>query len=66
MCCRAHAALRVAIGIAVAVVTQHPSLRLQCVTSVDRHRDNTTPDTTNRRFALTLNLNSDEYDGGEL
>jgi predicted 2-oxoglutarate/Fe(II)-dependent dioxygenase YbiX len=30
------------------------------------HRDNTTPATVGRRFALTLNLNSDEYDGGEL
>jgi predicted 2-oxoglutarate/Fe(II)-dependent dioxygenase YbiX len=30
------------------------------------HRDNTTPATAGRRFALTLNLNSDEYDGGEL
>jgi predicted 2-oxoglutarate/Fe(II)-dependent dioxygenase YbiX len=31
-----------------------------------RHRDNNTPSTTGRRFALTINLNSDEYDGGEL
>ena len=31
-----------------------------------RHRDNQTPATATRRFALTLNLNSDEYDGGEL
>lgn len=31
-----------------------------------RHRDNQTPRTETRRFALTLNLNSDEYDGGEL
>ncbi len=31
-----------------------------------RHRDNQTPATETRRFALTLNLNSDEYDGGEL
>jgi predicted 2-oxoglutarate/Fe(II)-dependent dioxygenase YbiX len=30
------------------------------------HRDNQTPATANRRFALTLNLNSDEYEGGEL
>jgi predicted 2-oxoglutarate/Fe(II)-dependent dioxygenase YbiX len=30
------------------------------------HRDNTTPATAGRRFALTLNLNSEEYDGGEL
>ena len=31
-----------------------------------RHRDNQTPTTATRRFALTLNLNSDEYEGGEL
>ena len=31
-----------------------------------RHRDNSTPSTTGRRFALTLNLNSEDYDGGEL
>jgi predicted 2-oxoglutarate/Fe(II)-dependent dioxygenase YbiX len=31
-----------------------------------RHRDNSTPTTEGRRFALTLNLNSEEYDGGEL
>ena len=30
------------------------------------HRDNSTPATAGRRFALTLNLNSDEYEGGEL
>lgn len=30
------------------------------------HRDNTTPGTAHRRFAMTLNLNSDEYEGGEL
>ncbi|MEZ5830786.1 MAG: 2OG-Fe(II) oxygenase [Dongiaceae bacterium] len=30
------------------------------------HRDNTTPATAGRRLALTLNLNSDEYEGGEL
>jgi predicted 2-oxoglutarate/Fe(II)-dependent dioxygenase YbiX len=31
-----------------------------------RHRDNQTPATASRRFALTLNLNSDEHEGGEL
>lgn len=31
-----------------------------------RHRDNQTPATATRRFALTLNLNSDEYEGGAL
>ena len=31
-----------------------------------RHRDNQTPATADRRFALTINLNSDDYEGGEL
>jgi len=31
-----------------------------------RHRDNQTPGTATRRFALTLNLNSEEHEGGEL
>jgi predicted 2-oxoglutarate/Fe(II)-dependent dioxygenase YbiX/peroxiredoxin len=31
-----------------------------------RHRDNTTTATAHRRFACTLNLNTDEYEGGEL
>lgn len=31
-----------------------------------RHRDNTTKGTAHRRFACTLNLNTGEYDGGEL
>lgn len=30
------------------------------------HRDNTTKGTAHRRFAVTLNLNADQYDGGEL
>ena len=30
------------------------------------HRDNLVPGTQNRRFAITLNLNGDEYEGGEL
>ena len=30
------------------------------------HRDNTTPGTAHRRFAMTLNLNAEHYDGGEL
>lgn len=30
------------------------------------HRDNTTTGTSHRRFACTINLNSDEYDGGAL
>jgi predicted 2-oxoglutarate/Fe(II)-dependent dioxygenase YbiX len=31
-----------------------------------RHRDNQTQATADRRFALTLNLNTDEYEGGGL
>jgi predicted 2-oxoglutarate/Fe(II)-dependent dioxygenase YbiX len=30
------------------------------------HRDNTTKGTAHRRFAVTVNLNSEEYEGGEL
>ncbi|MXP64711.1 2OG-Fe(II) oxygenase [Roseomonas sp. M0104] len=30
------------------------------------HRDNTTPATAHRRFAVTVNLNAGEYEGGEL
>ena len=30
------------------------------------HRDNTTLGTAHRRFAVTINLNTGEYDGGEL
>lgn len=32
----------------------------------DAHRDNTAPNTRHRRFALTLNLNTGSYEGGEL
>jgi predicted 2-oxoglutarate/Fe(II)-dependent dioxygenase YbiX len=30
------------------------------------HRDNLIPALANRRFALTLNLNTDDYEGGDL
>ena len=30
------------------------------------HRDNLSPETSDRRFAMTLNLNSSDYEGGEL
>lgn len=30
------------------------------------HRDNTTPGTAHRRFACTINLNAEEYQGGDL
>lgn len=31
-----------------------------------RHRDNTTPGTAHRKFAVTINLNTEEYEGGDL
>jgi predicted 2-oxoglutarate/Fe(II)-dependent dioxygenase YbiX len=31
-----------------------------------RHRDNTTPATRHRRFAVSINLNTEEYQGGDL
>jgi predicted 2-oxoglutarate/Fe(II)-dependent dioxygenase YbiX len=31
-----------------------------------RHRDNASPGTADRRYALTLNLNTEEYEGGDL
>lgn len=31
-----------------------------------RHRDNSSPGTADRRYALTLNLNSEEFEGGDL
>ncbi|MGE0723591.1 MAG: redoxin domain-containing protein [Alphaproteobacteria bacterium] len=42
-----------------------------CYDSADRggfatHRDNTTPATKHRRFAVTINLNAEEYEGGDL
>lgn len=30
------------------------------------HRDNTTPATRHRKFAVTINLNAEDYDGGDL
>ena len=30
------------------------------------HRDNTTPATAHRRFAVTINLNAEDYEGGDL
>lgn len=42
-----------------------------CYDSAERghfgpHRDNTTAGTAHRRFAVTINLNTEEFDGGEL
>jgi predicted 2-oxoglutarate/Fe(II)-dependent dioxygenase YbiX len=31
-----------------------------------RHRDNTTRGTAHRQFAVTINLNADEFEGGDL
>jgi hypothetical protein len=31
-----------------------------------RHRDNTTPGTAHRRFAVSINLNAEEFEGGDL
>lgn len=44
---------------------------LGCYDADDRgffraHRDNTTPATAHRRFAVTINLNTGEYEGGRL
>jgi predicted 2-oxoglutarate/Fe(II)-dependent dioxygenase YbiX len=52
-------------------VTQVESMRIGCYDSAAggffaAHRDNTTPYTAHRNFALTLNLNTGEYEGGEL
>ncbi len=42
-----------------------------CYSSTDKgffrpHRDNTTKGTAHRKFACTINLNAEDYDGGEL
>jgi predicted 2-oxoglutarate/Fe(II)-dependent dioxygenase YbiX len=46
-------------------------IRIGCYDSADggyfrRHRDNRTPYTAHRQFALSLNLNTGDYAGGEL
>ena len=51
--------------------TTHQQLRVGCYDSKNaggfgRHRDNETPFTQNRQFAMTLNLNTGEYEGGQL
>ncbi len=47
------------------------AIRIGCYDSADggyfrRHRDNRTPYTAHRQFALSLNLNTGDYAGGEL
>ncbi|NQW08640.1 MAG: redoxin domain-containing protein [Alphaproteobacteria bacterium] len=52
-------------------VTRHERYRIACYEgarggSEHGHRDNTLPFVAHRRFAVTLNLNSDAYEGAEL
>ena len=52
-------------------VSNFEGLRIGCYDSRDggyfrRHRDNTTPGTAGRRFAVSINLNSGEYEGGQV
>ena len=52
-------------------VTRAETLRLGCYDAADggrfvRHRDDTTPYTAHRRFAMSLNLNTGDYEGGYL
>jgi predicted 2-oxoglutarate/Fe(II)-dependent dioxygenase YbiX len=52
-------------------ITQFETFRVGCYDGTRRgffraHRDNTSPFTAHRKFALTVNLNTGEYDGGEL
>ena len=51
--------------------TRIERLLLACYDSKDRgmfrpHRDNTTRGTAHRKFACTINLNAEDYDGGDL
>lgn len=52
-------------------VTRMERYIVACYDSADlghfgAHRDNTTAGTAHRRFAVTINLNSEEFEGGEL
>lgn len=52
-------------------VTRLEEFKIACYRASEKgyfraHRDNFSPQTVHRRFALTLNLNSDDYEGGEL
>lgn len=52
-------------------VTSHEAFRLGCYDARDRggfepHRDDDNPAVASRRFALSVNLNPGEYDGGRL
>jgi peroxiredoxin/predicted 2-oxoglutarate/Fe(II)-dependent dioxygenase YbiX len=52
-------------------VNRRESYKIACYDAKDGgyfrpHRDNTTPGTAHRRFAMTINLNVEEYEGGFL
>jgi predicted 2-oxoglutarate/Fe(II)-dependent dioxygenase YbiX len=52
-------------------VTTFEGLRIACYEGerqgrAQGHRDNSQPEVAHRRFAMSLNLNSDEFSGGEL
>jgi len=52
-------------------VASMEALRVGCYSAEDngafgRHRDNTTPHTAHRRFAMSVNLNADDYEGGDI
>jgi 2OG-Fe(II) oxygenase superfamily len=52
-------------------VTRHERYRIACYEGerggrLHGHRDNTDPMVAYRRFAVTINLNSDQYEGGEI
>lgn len=52
-------------------VTKLEEFKIACYRASEKgyfraHRDNFSPQTVHRRFALTLNLNAGEYEGGEL
>lgn len=51
--------------------TTYEELKLSCYDAGEGgyhrpHRDNVTPDVADRRFAMSLNLNTGDYEGGEL
>jgi len=51
--------------------TRFEAIRIGCYDAAEggyflRHRDNTTPYTAHRRFAMSLNLNSGAYTGGQV
>ena len=57
-----------AFGVQITAVEEYKIVRYDAEEGgfFRRHRDNTVVEKAHRRFAMTLNLNSDEYEGGEL